>query len=291
MAHLHRRPLFSGPLVTLTDVACREPSRACSTEERARGHQLIVIRSGAFVKHPAAGSRHTLVAEPMHALFLNRHEPFRVSHPAAEGDDCTVLEFSREAVTEVIGALEPRIQDHPEAPFRISHAPLAAAARLRLHRVRRTAGTADGLAVEERLLGILAQVAGDGYRVRGGSTGPRREATRRAQRELVERTRQALAAEPAKAWSLSGLARQVNSSPFHLTRVFRAATGLPVHRYLLRLRLAVALEALDGGGGTLSAIAMRAGFASHSHFTTAFRHTFGVRPSSLTRPPAFPAPA
>ena len=289
MAHLHRRQLFSGPLVTLTDVRCREPASACSGEERARGHQLIVVRAGAFVKHPAATSRDTIVAEPMQALFLNRHEPFRISHPAAGGDDCTAVEFSREAVVEVMGALEPRIQDHPDTPFRISHAPLAASARLRLHRLRNSAGAASALAVEERLLGILAQVAGEGYRIRGRAIAPRREETRRAQRELVERTRQALAAAPAEPWSLGRLARQVHSSPFHLTRVFRAATGLPVHRYLLRLRLAVALEALDGGEGSLSAIALRAGFASHSHFTTAFRNTFGVRPSALARPPAPPA--
>jgi AraC family transcriptional regulator len=283
MAHLQKRELFSGPLVTLIDVRCRESSSACSGEEHATGHQLIVIRSGVFVKHSPLASRRALVAEPMQVLFLNRNEPFRISHPTAGGDDCTVLDLSDEATAEVIGTLEPRTRDRPDAPFRISHAPLAAPARLRLHRLRRaTAQARDGLALEESLLGILARVAGDGYRAHGRSITPQREATRRAREELVERTRQALAVAPAEPWSLSRLARQVDSSPYHLTRVFRASTGLPVHQYLLRLRLALALEELEGGGGELSAIALRAGFASHSHFTTAFRHAFGVRPSSLT---------
>jgi AraC-like DNA-binding protein len=284
MANLQQRELFSGPLVTLTDVCCRESSSACSGEEHARGHQLIVIRSGVFVKHSPLASRRALVAEPMQVLFLNRNEPFRISHPAAGGDDCTVLDLSDEATAEVIGILEPEARDRPEAPFRISHAPLAAAARLRLHGLRRTAAQArDSLLLEESLLGILARVAGDGYRAHGRSITPRREATRKAREELVERIRHALAAAPAESWSLSRLARQVNSSPYHLTRVFRASTGLPVHQYLLRLRLALALEELEGGGGELSAIALRAGFASHSHFSTAFRHAFGVQPSSLAK--------
>jgi AraC family transcriptional regulator len=281
MGHLHRRELFSGPLVSLTDVRCRESSHACSGEERARGHQLIVIRSGVFVKHTADASRRTLVAEPMQALLLNRHEPFRVSHPTTGGDDCTAIEFSDEAAAEVLGALEPRVRDRPEVPFRIGHAPVAAPVRLRIHQLRAAADAGDGLAVEEGLLGILARVAGDGYRVHGRSAVPRREETRRTQRELVERTRLALAAAPAEPWSLSRLARRVHGSPFHLTRVFRAFTGMPVHRYLLRLRLALALEELEGGGGKLSSLALRSGFASHSHFTTAFRQVFGVPPSSI----------
>lgn len=284
MPHLSRRTLFSGPLVRLFDVRCRESSSACSGEERADAHQLVVIRSGVFLKHAATSSRRELVAEPMHALFLNQDERFRISHPAAGGDDCTVFEFSPEAVGDVLAELDPAAQDRPEAPFPISHAPFAAGLRLELHRLRASlARGADGLAHEERLLALLGQVLADGYRAHGRTLVPRREATRRARRELVERTRHALAVAPAASWSLSALALEVGSSPYHLTRVFRASTGLPVHQYLLRLRLALTLEELGGGGGRLSTIALRAGFASHSHFTTAFRKTFGVLPGALAR--------
>lgn len=100
---------------------------------------------------------------------------------------------------------------------------------------------------------------------------------------LVEDAREVLAASPGRAHSLVGLAREVHSSPFHLTRVFREVLGMPVHQYLLRLRLTLALHRLDQGERTLSKLAMDLGFSSHSHFATAFRRHFGVSPSQAAR--------
>jgi AraC family transcriptional regulator len=280
MPHLARKVLFAGPLVRLMDVCCREVSSARSGEERADAHQLIVVRAGVFVKHPAFASRQSLVAEPMHALLLNRHEPFRISHPASGGDDCSVLEISPDAVTEVAGSLEERVRDRPETPFLISHALFTAPMRIELHRLRSTASpAADPMAQEERLLALLGQVLAGGYRAHGRPRAPRREETRRAQRDLVERTRLILSSSPAKPWSLPELAREVASSPYHLTRVFHAATGMPIHRYLRDLRVALALEQVGSGRGRLSEVALRTGFATHSHFSTAFRRAFGVAPS------------
>jgi AraC family transcriptional regulator len=284
MPQLARKVLFAGPLVRLVDVCCRESSSARSGEERAEAHQLIVVRSGVFIKHAAAALRQDLVAEPMHGLLLNRDESFRISHPAPGGDDCTVLELSTEAVGDVVGSLEERLRDRPETPFRITHALFTAPMRLELHQLPSGAARdLDPLAQEERLLTLLGQFVAGGYRAHGRPLAPRREETRRARRELVEQTRFVLSRAPAEPWSLSRLAREVASSPYHLTRVFHTATGMPIHRYLRELRLAVALEHLTGGGGRLTAIALAAGFASHSHFATAFRRAFGMPPSVVAR--------
>ena len=83
--------------------------------------------------------------------------------------------------------------------------------------------------------------------------------------------------------SLSELARAVDCSPFHLSRIFRQRVGLPVYQYLLRLRLAVALDRIVEDGANLSALAFDLGFSSHSHLTTLFRRAFGVPPSMLKK--------
>jgi AraC-like DNA-binding protein len=83
--------------------------------------------------------------------------------------------------------------------------------------------------------------------------------------------------------TLPELARRVGASPFHLARVFREETGLPIHRYLVHLRLALAWDRLLDGDESLSTIAHAVGFSSHSHFSTVFRRVFARSPSSLRR--------
>ena len=51
----------------------------------------------------------------------------------------------------------------------------------------------------------------------------------------------------------------------------------------MRERLARTLNAVLDGGDDLTAIALDAGFASHSHFTARFRNFFGCTPAALRR--------
>jgi AraC-like DNA-binding protein len=286
MSHLHAHTLFAGALATVTDVRCRARAGACGPEEHAHEHLLVFTRAGVFVRHDAtaARARRVVVAEPVHALLLNRGEPYRVSHPTDAGDDCTSVAFPADAALDVLGALDERARDRPATPFRVTHAPLAPATLLRLRALRRAARDAaadPALAVEEEALALLADVARAGHRAHGVAARPARAGTARARRDLVERTKETLAARPGAPRSLGALAREVHSSPFHLTRVFREVAGVPVHQYLLRLRLATALERLDDGARNLSALALDLGFSSHSHFTTAFRRLYGVVPSAV----------
>ena len=52
---------------------------------------------------------------------------------------------------------------------------------------------------------------------------------------------------------------------------------------MLHERLARTLDAVLDGGDDLTAIALDAGFASHSHFTARFRSFFGCTPAALRR--------
>jgi AraC-like DNA-binding protein len=282
MGYHEARVLYDGPLARATDVRCRIPASPCGGEEWARSHQLVFTRAGAFVKHSGPGARREVVGEPLHVLCFNRDEPYRVSHPADGGDDCTVLAFPEHTLLDVAATLDQTVLDAPAAPFRITHAPLTPDALLRFRALRRALreSVVDPLAVEDEALSLLGTVLRDGYRAHGTRQRRRRASTRRDQRDLVERTKETLAARPGEARSLVALAREVHSSPFHLTRVFREHVGVPVHRYLVRLRLALALERIEEGERSLSTLAIALGFSSHSHFTSAFRRTFGVAPTA-----------
>jgi AraC family transcriptional regulator len=76
------------------------------------------------------------------------------------------------------------------------------------------------------------------------------------------------------------LADVAGLDPHRFRRAFKAATGLPPHRYVTERRLARAARLLrDPDGPPIADIAVRAGFSSQSHLTTAFGREYGVTPA------------
>jgi AraC family transcriptional regulator len=101
--------------------------------------------------------------------------------------------------------------------------------------------------------------------------------------ERVEAAKSYLAGRVGERTTLGEVACAAGASPFHLARAFRQQTGVPVHRYLVRLRLRASLERLAGGADDLAALALELGFDSHSHFAAAFRREFDRTPSEVRR--------
>jgi AraC family transcriptional regulator len=99
------------------------------------------------------------------------------------------------------------------------------------------------------------------------------------QMRRVEQAQMLLADSPAKGWDLAGLGLALSCSPFHLARQFRAGTGETISSYVLRLRLALALNRLAQGERDLAALAVDVGFSHHSHFTARFRSVYGITPA------------
>jgi AraC family transcriptional regulator len=108
-----------------------------------------------------------------------------------------------------------------------------------------------------------------------------RSGTREVHERCVERAQGYLQEHFRERVRLDRLARIACASPDHLTRIFRRQTGVTLYQYLLRLRLAAALDALSAGAADLTALALDLGFASHSHFTLSFRQRFGDTPTSV----------
>jgi AraC-like DNA-binding protein len=79
--------------------------------------------------------------------------------------------------------------------------------------------------------------------------------------------------------ALEALSRALGCSPFHLSRTFHRVIGVPMRRYLGRIRARVAAERLAHGAGSLTTLALDLGYADHSHFTNAFRQEWGEPPS------------
>ena len=85
---------------------------------------------------------------------------------------------------------------------------------------------------------------------------------------------------PRRGVRLNQIAAAIGASPAYLAQMFRVVEGVSLYRYALRLRLMRALELLPQYDD-LSGLALDAGFSNHSHFTTAFRQSFGYAPASV----------
>lgn len=282
---IRRQVLHDGPLFKVADVVCQACASGRGGEEHAHSDQLVLVRGGVFVKHVG---RRQIVADATRAVFFNRGVGYRVSHPTDGGDRCTTIACSPELWRELLAAHDPRAADRAEQFLPTSDRALSADAVLRHQRLTRALRIhpLDQLRAEEMTLGVIDRVLSETTASARAAQSPRRASTRRTQRELVERTKLAVARDAAANLSLSSLAREVASSPFHLSRVFRREVGAPIHQYAMRLRLSLSVERLLDTRDGLSEIAHAHGFSSHSHFTTAFRQTFGVAPSEIRARPA-----
>lgn len=78
---------------------------------------------------------------------------------------------------------------------------------------------------------------------------------------------------------LADLAEVAGTSVFHFARMFREATGLPPHKYLLFKRIEKAKTLLRFSRQSALEIALATGFTNPSHFAKTFRQIVGVSPS------------
>jgi len=162
--------------------------------------------------------------------------------------------------------------------MRFAHAPADATTYLAQRRVFLDAATvpdADPLEVEERVLDLLDRVLKLAYGERAGSSKPRLPHAA----DLADAAKQWVAPRVAERLTLTRIAAALGVSVFHLCRSFRRATGLTLNAYRDQVRLRVALERLEQGTRDLTCLALDLGYSSHSHFTAAFRRSFGRPPS------------
>ena len=83
--------------------------------------------------------------------------------------------------------------------------------------------------------------------------------------------------------SVEELAATAHLSPYHFSRAFKLATGLPPHRFVLQRRIERARLYLADGEETLAAIAYATGFSSQAHFSSMFQRLTGMTPREYRR--------
>ena len=79
---------------------------------------------------------------------------------------------------------------------------------------------------------------------------------------------------------LEELAAVTHMSPYHFARLFKRATGLSPHRFVVQRRIEAATALLTESTSSISSIAGAVGFRTASHFATTVRRITGMTPSA-----------
>lgn len=269
------RGLFASDCLRVIQFRCLNDGVGLRTLRQQSWPVLTVEFRG--VSEVVSGRRR-FVIDPVHAVAHAADVPYATRHPW--GCRCRGCSFSvRPDIAEEIFAPRLRAISQRQAATPMSIG-LTNADLLYTRRVLRALSStpaSDPLALEESILNWLA-VVGQKRATAPQRTMPRPE-TRRHHRRLVAQARGFLTEHCCHRVHLEDLAHALHSSAPHVTRVFRRETGLTLHRYLTRVRLVAALDAVAAGEEDLSALALECGFSNHSHMTAAFRREFGLTPS------------
>jgi len=219
-----------------------------SAPYRVQGPRLLLPLTQRFECRLGADA---FVCDPAAALWLSPDGPYQLKHPMA-GQRSMVLALAEDL-----------------APSGRSYLPLSSQVLLRRCLQAHAMQAIDALEMQEHLVGLIQSVRPV------DRPGPSKI------HRAVERARDYIAAAPERIDTLDEIAKAVHCSAFHLARRFRMHTGMSLHGLRNQLRMTLALDRLRGGERSISALAADLGFASHAHFTVAFRRAFGIAPSQM----------
>jgi len=229
------------------------------------------------------------VTTPNNVSFYNIGESYSREAVGAEGDECDWLALSPGLLQTLQSDLAPadaggvRAFPRPFAPI----GPEAFFAQRRLFAAAANqAMPLNSLQIEEAVTGLVGAIitdARDFWGLSGRTRRRPRPVCQRRRLQIIEEAKSMLAREYWTDLSLADLARKLHCSAAHLSRMFHAATGFKLCDYRQELRLRKGLFLLEESGLEIGDIAVQVGFASHSHFTSAFHRRFGINPSEFLK--------
>jgi AraC-like DNA-binding protein len=271
------RVVFSTECVTIGAFRCATDHPSFRNSGPIRDDCFVFPRTAVIIQHDTG---RPFVADPTIVTLYNRRQQYERRAVSPEGDRCDWFAVSSALLRGALAERDPAAADG-EHPIRFTHAPADAPTYLAQRRLFVDASAdADPLDVEERVVALLERVLGRAY-----TSQPRETTDERVPRaaDLADAAKRWVAPRAAERLTLTRIAGALGCSVFHLCRSFRRATGLTLHAYRDDVRLRAALERLEQGERDLSRLALDAGYSSHSHFTAAFRRSFGTPPSAARK--------
>lgn len=267
------RTLASGPGWWVADIVCTSAAGDRPFEEEHGSYCIAAVTAGTFRYRSRHGAA---LMTPGSLLLGNAGTCFECGHEHGRGDRCLSFHFSPAFLEDILAAV-PGSQrlgfDASHLPPLQKLAPLLADAE-----ASREAGNAAELEeISVRLAGSVTALLTDAPKTRASISS--RDEKRVAQAvHLIE-------TDAERPISLTDLAEETATSPFHFLRSFRAVAGMTPYQFLLKTRLHRAAIRLRTTDEPVSAIAFGAGFNDLSTFNRRFKRMMGKAPAAYRAEP------
>jgi len=264
------RPVRQGGGLRLMRCRCRAGTHDRAIDEEHRAFSVTLVDRGSFTYRTRAGGA---LLRPGWLMLGNDGEGYACSHEDSDGtgDDCIALSIAAPVLADALDALGASA---PRLGF--GSACLPPSPRVAALLGTLAAEGIEGFALEETTLAVIAEVQRALTDGDAPAPLPRQHERALAAAQCIERR----AGEPL---TLDEVAQSVGLSAFHLMRVFRAATGITPHQYLMRARLLRAVALLRDTATPITEVAYEAGWSDLSNFTRTFRRDVGCSPGQFRR--------
>jgi AraC-like DNA-binding protein len=130
---------------------------------------------------------------------------------------------------------------------------------------------------------LYADVIADNFSLERDGAGVHTLPPARLPRHKMERLRTFIEENVAQPLRVQDLAAVVHMSPFHFSRLFKQASGLSPHAYLVSCRVERAKRMLAESSLPLVEVGASVGFQTQGHFTEVFRRHTGTTPRRFRR--------
>ncbi len=239
------------------------------------------------------------------ALFSNRDQAYHKTPLSERGEETDWVWLRRDLTAQIVGEFDPDAAEDADNCFAHMVGPAPSRTLLGLRRLTspfapgprgEQEAELDPLAIDEAAIRVVGGMVRASYEARGqrrrrSAKRAGKASTRAAYAAAVNEGAEFIAVSFAGRVLLEDVAAAACLSPLHYCRIFRTRTGMTVHTYLTRVRIAEAMERLADDAGPLDPIARGCGFASASHLSDAFVRHAGLRPSMAREAVRAGAPA
>lgn len=278
----HERMVFVTANVAVGATQCGISEPEFRDGGRVSSHRVGFPRTAVWIRQ--SGSPR-LVADPQVVTIFNAGREYQRHPICPDGDRRDWFAVAPQHAVAIAEAHDPAATSRHKRTFRFELARVDPVLFMRQRRLftQLQRGELDVFEGEEAVLSLVGAVIERAAGAQQELTGGTKLATA-ARRDLVEAARAELARTVSYATDITDLARRLETSPYHLCRVFRKSTGLSLPAYQLNLRLRLATEQLEDPKADVPQIATELGFTSAVHLATLLESRYRTTPSNLRCP-------